>query len=105
MVRKQIQEEKEKMAEEVNGNVAVTLQMPGFGVLGDEKGVVFGDNVIPKDKAFSVVFDDVTKKWQAVELTYDLQTGAFGGLKVLEQNPSKAIIWERYQVLSSQNFG
>lgn len=86
MVKKQIEEAREQMTEEVNGNLAEPI------------------STMPKDKAFSVLFDEVQKKWLAVEVTFDYQTGTLGGVKVVEQNPQKYIVVERLQVLVSQNF-
>ena len=91
MVKKQIEEAKAELNEEVNGNVAAPLVNEGVGF------------VLPKDKAFSVVFDPKTNKWLAVEVLFDYQTGTLGGVRVLEQNPSKQIISERFHVLVGQN--
>lgn len=84
MVKKQIEEAKAEI--EANGNVAQE------------------NDPAPKDKAFSIVFDDKNKKWLAVEVLFDYQTGTLGGVRVVEQNPQKYIVVERLQVLVSQNF-
>jgi len=86
MVKKQIEEAKA----EINGNVAQP----------EEKQA----DPVPKNKAFSVLFDEKTNKWLAVEVIFDYQSGTLGGIRVVEQNPQKYIVVERLQVLVSQNF-
>lgn len=88
MVKKQIEEAKE----EINGNVAD--QNPAPAVMGAETS---------SNKAYSIVFDSKLNKWLAIELLFDYQSGTFGGMRVVEQNPQKYIITERFNVLVGQN--
>jgi hypothetical protein len=96
MVKKQIEETREQMVtpkvpvEEVNGNVAAT------------ETVAAGSSA-PKDKAYSIVFDSKLNKWLAVEVLFDYQAGTLGGMKVIESNPQKYIIIERFNVLVGRN--
>ena len=82
--------------EEPNGNVAVEAQEVTASTVKNEQ-------IVPKDKAYSILFDEQIKKWLAVELTFDYQSGTMGGLKVVESNPSKYMIVERFQVLVGKN--
>lgn len=90
MVKKQIAEAKEEMAEEVNGNVAAA-------------GTVVTQSSVPQDKAYSIVFDSKLNKWLAIEVLFDHQAGTLGGMKVIESNPQKYIIIERFNVLVGRN--
>jgi len=58
---------------------------------------------MPKDKAYSIIFDEQTQKWCAVELLFHFATATFGGVKVIEQNANRQIIVERFHVLIGQN--
>jgi hypothetical protein len=94
-VKKQIQEVKDEMAagvEEPNGNVAPV-----------EEKVAFTGISAPNDKAYSIVFDSKLNKWLAVEVLFDYQAGTLGGMKVIESNPQKYIIIERFNVLVGKN--
>lgn len=88
--------EGEEILDEVNGNVAQTLNETS------EVNQTVTESV-PKNKAYGIAFDEKLNKWCAVELLYDLQSATFGGLKVIETSPNKYIVTERFQVLVGQN--
>lgn len=85
---------KTEPVEEVNGNVVEELQAV------KEEISTF---VNPVDKAYSIVFDEKTARWQAIEIVYDHVSGVLGGMKVIESNPNKYIIVDRFQVLVGRN--
>jgi hypothetical protein len=98
-VAKKVIETLETMTEEANGNVAVEVQPEPTALAYTQEHV----EIVPKDKAYSILFDEDTKKWAAVELLFDYKSGTMGGLKVVESNPSKYMIVERFQVLVGKN--
>lgn len=81
--------------EEVNGNTVETSDY--------EKATSTATDYVAKEKAYSVVFDAHNQKWCAVELLFNFENQTFGGLKVVESNPNKQIIAERFHVLIGQN--
>lgn len=86
--------------EEVNGNVTEEpVQLAQSTVI----TTVTTTDFAPKDKAYSIVFDEKLARWMAVEVTFDYQSGVMGGIKVIESNPSKYMIIERFQVLVGRN--
>lgn len=83
---------------EVNGNVAVQENTsPALEKTAEQ------ESLPAKDKAYSIVFDSHNQKWCAVELLFNFSNATFGGLKVVESNPNRNIITERFHVLIGQN--
>lgn len=93
MAKKQVEELEE--LDEINGNVAE----PTPQVTAPKEEVTAPAN----DKAYSIVFDEKSKRWQAIELMFNHETGTLGGMKVIEENPNKYIIVDRFQVLVGKN--